>query len=80
VEARALKIKEIVAEVIRVPAERLSLTSRFREDHAVDSLRSIEIMASLEREFDVEISSEALARMVDLAGVLAVMEELAATP
>lgn len=76
-EAKVNRIKRLVAEVIRVPPEKLSLTSRFREEHAVDSLRSIEIMATLEREFDVEISSEALARMVDLAGVLSVMDELA---
>ncbi|MBM0232571.1 acyl carrier protein [Micromonospora sp. STR1_7] len=54
-------------------------TSLFKEDHGADSLRAIEILAALEREFDITIDQAELSRMVNLNGVRAVVAEAEAS-
>jgi acyl carrier protein len=70
-------IRTIVSEILEIDPDVMTETSRFKEDHDADSLRAIEILASLEREFKVEIPQQELARMVNLAGVYEVVNERA---
>jgi acyl carrier protein len=72
------RIKEIVAEILEIAPEEMTETSRFKDDHNADSLRAIEIMATLEKEFSVRIPEEELANMVNLAGIQDVVERCAA--
>jgi acyl carrier protein len=72
------RIKEIVAEVLEIAPDEMTDTSRFKDDHNADSLRAIEIMATLEKEFSVRIPEEELANMVNLAGIEEVVERCAA--
>ncbi|MEV5282361.1 MULTISPECIES: acyl carrier protein [unclassified Streptomyces] len=74
---RAATIKEIVCEILELEEDEVTDTSLFREDHDADSLRAIEILASLEKEFKVVIDQSELARMVNLEGVYAVVSETA---
>ena len=68
-EERTARIKDIVCEILEIEPEDLGPTDSFAEDHDADSLRAIEILAALEREFAVEIPQDELGRMTDLAGV-----------
>ncbi|MGW7447636.1 acyl carrier protein [Kitasatospora sp. NPDC054795] len=74
VEQRA-QIKDIVCEILEIEPEEMTDTSLFKEVHGADSLGSIEILSSLERTFDVEIDQSQLTRMVNLDGVVAVVED-----
>ncbi|MFD7909700.1 MULTISPECIES: acyl carrier protein [unclassified Streptomyces] len=74
---RAATIKEIVCEILELEEDEVTDTSLFREDHDADSLRAIEILASLEKEFKVVIDQAELARMVNLKGVNEVVAESA---
>ena len=69
------EIKQIVCEIIEVEPEEVTRTSLFKEDHDADSLRSIEILASLERVFHVVIDQAELARMSNLEGVYGVVAD-----
>lgn len=69
------EIKEIVCDILEIDSGELTDTSLFKEDHQADSLRAIEILAELERRFDVVIDQAELARMVNLAGVYGVVAE-----
>ncbi|MEU7134359.1 acyl carrier protein [Streptomyces sp. NPDC046261] len=73
-EQRA-QIKEIVCEILEIEAAEVTDTSLFKEDHNADSLGAIEILSSLERTFDIEIDQAELTRMVNLDGVVAVVQE-----
>jgi acyl carrier protein len=66
-------IKNIVSEILEIEPDEMTETSLFREDHDADSLRAIEILASLEKEFKVQIPQAELAKMVNLAGVCQVV-------
>jgi acyl carrier protein len=70
-------IRTIVSEILEINPDVMTETTLFKEDHDADSLRAIEILASLEREFKVEIPQQELARMVNLAGVYEVVKERA---
>jgi acyl carrier protein len=78
VEERKARIKEIVCEILEITPEEVTETSLFKDDHGADSLRAIEILADLERNFGVTIDQADLNRMVNLENVYTVVEEAAA--
>ena len=63
------RIGELVSEILEIDPEEMTDTSLFKEDHGADSLRAIEILAALEREFKIEIDQAELSRMVNLQGI-----------
>ena len=70
-------IKDIVSDILEIEPEEMTNSSLFKEDHDADSLRAIEILASLEKEFEVQIPQEELANMVSLQGVYQVVNAVA---
>lgn len=74
VEARE-QMKELICDILEIDPEEMTSQSLFKENHGADSLRAIEILAGLEREFDVTIDQAELGRMVNLDGVYAVVAE-----
>jgi acyl carrier protein len=67
------RIADLVSEILEIDLEDLTETSLFIEDHDADSLRAIEILSSLEREFKIVIDQSELARMVNLDGIYEVV-------
>ncbi|MGW7596241.1 phosphopantetheine-binding protein, partial [Streptomyces rubiginosohelvolus] len=49
----------------------------FKEEHDADSLRAIEILAALEKTFNIVIDQSELSRMVNLRGVYEVVSDAA---
>jgi len=72
-----IQAKEIVCEILEIEPDEVTDTSLFKEEHQADSLRAIEILAALEREFRITIDQSELARMVNLVGVYEVVTESA---
>jgi acyl carrier protein len=68
-ETNKERIGELVSEILEINQQEMSAVSLFKEDHGADSLRAIEILASLEREFQIEIDQAELAKMVNLQGI-----------
>lgn len=69
------RITEIVSEILEIDPSLMTDQSLFKEDHDADSLRAIEILATLERDFKIEIDQANLARMVNLQGIYDVVTE-----
>ena len=46
-------IKEIVCDILELEEDEVSTASLFKEDHSADSLRAIEILATLEKEYKI---------------------------
>ncbi|HWL86824.1 MAG TPA: acyl carrier protein [Polyangiaceae bacterium] len=70
-----VKIKEVVADVLEIPENEMTLTSRFKEDHNADSLGAIMLLAKLEKMFPISIPQTELSRMVNLEGIFTVVAE-----
>jgi acyl carrier protein len=73
-EERMTQIKEIVCDILEIEDDEVTETSLFKEDHDADSLRAIEILARLEKEFSISIDQSELGRMINLKAVHEVVE------
>ena len=74
-EKRLEDIREIVSEVLELEPEEVSDTGSFVDEYDADSLRAIEILARLEKKYQIEIPQSELARMVNLKAVYEVLGE-----
>ena len=52
------KLQNIIAEVLNIDAEEISMDSTFIEDLGADSLDVVELVMAMEDEFDMEIDED----------------------
>ena len=58
------KLQEIIAEVMNVEKEEITLETAFVDDLGADSLDVFQIIMSLEEEFEIEIPTEQAEKIV----------------
>lgn len=68
------QIRDIVLQVLELEPEEVTDTSNFKEDHGADSMRAIEILARLEKTFNIQIPQGELAKMTHLTAVYDVVK------
>ena len=61
------KLKKIIAEVLNVDEEEITLSTTFMDDLGADSLDVFQIIMGIEEEFDIEIPNEAAESIVTVA-------------
>lgn len=61
------KIRSITAEQLGIDDNEISMDTSFTEDMDADSLDMVELMMSLEEEFDLEISEEEAEKIVTVS-------------
>ena len=49
------EIREIVAEILQIPAEELDTSASFFDEYGMDSLRALEILAKVENRYNITI-------------------------
>lgn len=69
------RIKEMVAENLGADVETLTEAISFKEDLGADSLDLFELVMALEEEYEVEIPTEDLEKIVTIGDVIAYIEE-----
>ena len=57
------EIREIVAEILQIPAEELDTSASFFDEYGMDSLRALEILAKVENRYNITIDPDNLAKM-----------------
>ena len=60
------KLKEIIAEVLNVDADEITMETTFVDDLGADSLDIFQIIMGIEEEFDIEISNEDAEKIVSV--------------
>lgn len=60
------KLQEIIAEVLNLEAEEISMNATFVDDLGADSLDIFQIIMGIEEEFDIEIPTEAAEKIVSV--------------
>ena len=58
------KLKNIIAEVLNVDADEITMDTTFVDDLGADSLDVFQIIMGIEEEFDIEIQSEEAEKIV----------------
>lgn len=63
------ELKTLVAEILEMEVSELTDTGHLINDHGADSMRTIEILDSLERTYQIEIPQEELPKMVSMVEI-----------
>ena len=63
------KLKKIIAEVLNVDEEEITMETTFVDDLGADSLDVFQIIMGLEEEFDIEIPNEEAEKIVTVGDV-----------
>lgn len=71
------ELREITAEVLELEPEDITDGGDFVEEYEADSLRAIEILARIEKQYKVEIPQERLAEMTNLKAVCEIVAQYA---
>ena len=61
------KLQQIIAEVLNVDADEITMDTTFVDDLGADSLDFFQIIMGIEEEFDIEIPNEAAESIVTVA-------------
>ncbi|MBN2536512.1 MAG: acyl carrier protein [Spirochaetales bacterium] len=69
-------IREIIADVAEIEKEKIQDETHFIEELDIDSMLALEMLARLEKEFDIKIEEEKLAEFINLKKVYNVVDEL----
>ena len=63
------KLKEIIADVLNVNADEITMDTTFVDDLGADSLDLFELVTNLEDEYEIEIPSEELEKLTTVGAV-----------
>lgn len=69
------KLKEIIADQLTVDAETITLESNITEDLGADSLDVVDLISSIEDEFDISIPEEAAENIKTVGDIASYLEK-----
>lgn len=52
------RIKKVTADVLKIDVSKITEESRFAEDLGAESIQSVELVASFEEEFDIDMDED----------------------
>ena len=64
------KLKNIIAEVLNVDADEITMDTTFVDDLGADSLDVFQIIMGIEEEFDIEIPTEVAEQIVSVSDAI----------
>lgn len=72
------RARQIVANVLNLEMEQVSLESSFQEDLGADSLEVVEVIVELEKEFSIDIPDERAERILTVQNAVDSVNEMLA--
>ena len=69
------KLREIISEQLEISEELITMESNIRDDFDADSLDFVDIVMSIEDEFNVEVPDEALENVRTVEDVVKYIED-----
>lgn len=70
------EIRQIVAEILEVGEEKIKPDVKFVEDLGMDSMMALEILASMEKKYNIKIPEEYLNKVTDINSMLEIARKL----
>ena len=67
------KLKKIIAEVLNVDEEEITMDTTFVDDLGADSLELFQILMGVEKEFDISIDEETLKDVITVGDLLEII-------
>ena len=75
-ESLEKELRSLVAEILEIDAARITSDARFVEDLGMDSMMALEILASAEKKYKIQIPEESLAKVTCLKNLLDIASNL----
>ena len=70
------KLKEIIADVLNVDEDEITMDTTFVDDLGADSLDVFQIIMGIEEEFDIEITQEEAEKIVSVGDAVEAIRNL----
>lgn len=70
------KLKKIIAEVLNVDPDEITMETTFQDDLGADSLDVYQIIMGIEEEFDIEIPNEEAEKIVTVGDAVEQIKKL----
>lgn len=70
------KIIELIARVLNIPVGDVTLETEIGELDEWDSLRNVQIIAQLEKEFEVKITPDMIMDLEDVSDIISLIKDL----
>jgi acyl carrier protein len=70
------EVKKIVSEIAEIPEEELKEDAQFAEQLGIDSMKALEIVASIEKKYKVVIPEEEIPNIRSLQNIYVLLEKL----
>ena len=70
------KLQQIIAEVLNVDADEITMDTTFVDDLGADSLDVFQIIMGIEEEFDIEIAQEEAEKIVSVGDAVEAIRNL----
>ena len=70
------KLKEIIADVLNVDEDEITMDTKFVDDLGADSLDVFQIIMGIEEEFDIEIAQEEAEKIVSVGDAVEAIRNL----
>lgn len=74
--ATADRVRKVIAQLLKVPVEKVVDGAHFVRDLGMESIQAVELLAALEEEFDVEIDEDRAQGNDTVGKAIVYMEEL----
>jgi acyl carrier protein len=71
------RVKQILTNRLGIPAEEITSDAKLVDDLGMDSLDAVELAIATERQFDVAVSDEQLAKLATVADIMSLVQRLA---
>lgn len=69
------ELRDIVSRIVEIEPEKVTLKANFVEDLGMDSMMALEILASMEKRFKIQIPEEKLGKIKNLSEVISLAKE-----
>ena len=69
------KVKELIVETLSVDEDKIKLESNLAEDLKIDSLDAVELVMTLEEEFDIKLPDDVLKQLTTVEDVVKCVDQ-----
>ena len=69
------KVKELIVETLSVDEEKIKMESNLAEDLKIDSLDAVELVMTLEEEFDIKLPDDVLKQLNTVEDVVKCVDQ-----
>ncbi|NCO35184.1 MAG: acyl carrier protein [Armatimonadetes bacterium CG2_30_59_28] len=70
------RVKKVTADLLKIEETQIDESSRFVEDLGAQSIQSVELVAALEEELDIELDEEEALKVKTVGDAVAFIDEL----